>query len=101
GVGREKKARGAAVAAASEESMAKLRLVHRDTLSCETILRRAPNGELFIVSQCGDVSEPAPLNRVYIFHSKDNGQTWSKGQSVYPEDGRAVYATEVTVLGGE
>lgn len=81
--------------------MAKLRLVHRDTLSCETILRRAPNGELFIVSQCGDVSEPAPLNRVYIFHSKDNGQTWSKGQSVYPEDGRAVYATEVTVLGGE
>lgn len=81
--------------------MVRLKLVHRDTLSCEAILRRAQNGELIIVSQCGDVSEPAPLNRVYIFHSKDNGQTWSKGQSVFPEDGRAVYATEVTVLRDE
>jgi len=80
--------------------MVKLRLVHRDTMSCEAILRRAPSGELIIVSQCGDVSEPAPLNRVYIFHSKDNGETWSKGISVFPENGRAVYATEVTVLQG-
>ena len=46
--------------------MTGITLVHRDMLSCEAILRRAPNGELIIVSQCGDVAEPAPLNRVCL-----------------------------------
>lgn len=81
--------------------MTKLKLVHRDTLSCETILRRAPNGDLLIVSQCGDITEPAPLNRVYLFRSTDDGKTWSAGQKLYPEDGNAVYATEMTVIGDE
>lgn len=76
-------------------------LVHKDTLSCEPILRRMPNGELLIVSQCGDVTEPAPGNRVYAFRSRDEGRTWSGKETVYPEDGQAVYLTEVTVLGDE
>lgn len=80
--------------------MDRLRLVHRDTLSCEPILRRMPSGELLILAQCGDVTEPAPGNRVYAFHSGDEGETWSKGRPVYPEDGQAVYLTEVTVLAG-
>lgn len=79
--------------------MNRLRFVHRDSLSCEPILRRMPNGKLLIVAQCGDVTEPAPLNRVYAFISEDEGETWSMGASVWPEDGRAVYLTEVTVLG--
>lgn len=74
-------------------------LVHRDSLSCEPILRRMPNGELLCVSQCGDVTEPAPDNRVYVFHSSDDGETWSEPVSIFPEDGRAVYLTEVTVIG--
>lgn len=45
--------------------MNRLRLVHRNTLSCEPILRRMENGEMLCVSQCGDVTEPAPGNRVY------------------------------------
>ncbi len=81
--------------------MNRLRLVHRDTLSCEPIVRRMLSGELLLVSQCGDVTEPAPGNRVFAFHSQDNGDTWSKGHSVYPEDGQAVYLTEVMVLGEE
>ena len=81
--------------------MNRIKLMHRDTLSCEPILRRMPNGELLCVCQCGDVTEPAPLNRVYAFHSSDNGETWSKGTSVWPEDGQAVYLTEVTVVGDE
>lgn len=80
--------------------MDRMRLVHMDSLSCEPILRRMPNGELLIVSQIGDVTEPAPGNRVYAFHSADNGESWKKGDSVWPEDGRAVYLTEVTVLDG-
>ena len=80
--------------------MNRLRLVHRDSLSCEPILRRMPDGRLLIVSQCGDVTEPAPLNRVYAFISEDEGESWSGGASVWPEDGRAVYLTEVTVLDG-
>lgn len=71
-----------------------------DSLSCEAIFRIAPNGDYIIVSQVGDVTEPAPLNRVHLFRSTDCGNTWSKGESIFPEDGRAVYLTEVAVSGG-
>lgn len=80
--------------------MTGIKLVHVDTLSCEAIFRIAPNGDYIIISQCGDVTEPAPKNRVYIFKSKDLGKTWSKPVSIYPEDGKAVYATEVWVHDG-
>lgn len=81
--------------------MTRMKLVHRDTLSCEPILRRMPNGELLIVSQCGGVAEPAPENRVYVFHSKDEGETWSKPVPILPDDGRSVYLTEVSVIGNK
>lgn len=80
--------------------MERLRLVHMDSLCCEPILRRMPNGELLIVAQIGDVKEPAPGNRVITFHSKDEGENWIKGETVWPEDGQAVYLTEVTVMDG-
>lgn len=79
--------------------MNRMKLVHRDTLSCEPILRRMPNGELLLVSQCGDVSEPAPGNRVYVFRSSDEGESWSKPMLIRSEDGKAVYLTEVAVIG--
>ena len=79
--------------------MNRMRLVHMDTLSCEPILRRMPNGEMLIVAQCGDVTEPAPDNRVYVFHSGDEGETWSRPALIRPEDGKAVYLTEVSVVG--
>lgn len=78
-----------------------IRLVQRELLSCEAIVRRAPNGELLLVAQCGDVTEPASLNRVYVWHSKDDGDSWSRRELLVPEDGRAVYQTEVSVIGGE
>jgi len=78
----------------------RIRLVHSDTLSCEPILRRVPDGSLLCVAQCGDVSEPAPGNRVYAFHSGDDGGSWEKTGLVYPESGEAVYVTEVMVLDG-
>jgi len=80
--------------------MTRLSLVHVDTMSCEPILRRMPNGELLVVCQCGDVREPAPLNRVYAFISADEGKTWGEPICVWPEDGRAVYQTETNVLDG-
>lgn len=78
----------------------RIRLVHCDTLSCEPILRRMPDKSLLCVSQCGDVTEPMPGNRVYAFQSHDNGDTWKALGSVYPESGEAVYCTEVMVLDG-
>jgi hypothetical protein len=78
--------------------MDRIRLIHRDHLSCEPILRRCPNGELICISQVGGTIEPSPENRVVVFHSKDNGETWSKPFSIYPEDGQAVYITEVMLL---
>lgn len=77
-----------------------IRLLHTDTLSCEPILRRAPNGNLICVSQCGDVTEPAPGNRVYVFISQNNGETWDKPFKIIPETQEAVYCTEVMVLDG-
>ena len=56
----------------------RITLVHKDTLSCEPILRRMPNGDQLLVSQCGDVTEPAPGNRVYVFHNHNNGPTLTK-----------------------
>lgn len=81
--------------------MNRIRMIHRDTLSCEPILRRMPNGELLCVTQCGGLKEPAPENRVIAFHSSDNGETWNKTVSVFPENGEAVYCTEVMVLNDE
>ena len=78
----------------------RIKLVHCDTLSCEPILRRMPDGNLLCVSQCGDVTEPAPGNRVYTFISRDNGNTWGPAVQLYPESGEAVYSTEVMVLDG-
>lgn len=80
--------------------MIRMKMIHNDSLSCEPILRRMPNGDLLCVSQCGDVTEPAPGNRVYYFLSHDNGETWSKPSLIYPENGQAVYVTEVHELGG-
>lgn len=74
-----------------------IQLVHTDTLSCEAICRQAPNGALIIVAQNGGTMEPAIENRVYAFHSQDQGRTWSKTGLVHPEDGRAVYCTELFV----
>ncbi len=78
--------------------LTRIRLIHTDTLSCEPILRRMPDGNLLCVSQCGDVTEPAPGNRVYAFISRDNGDTWEARIQLYPETGEAVYCTEVMVL---
>ena len=80
--------------------MAKITTIFKDTLSCEPILRRTQNGELLCICQCGGTTEPAPENRVYTFHSKDHGITWSDPVSIYPEDGNAVYNTEVMVYNG-
>ena len=78
----------------------RIKLVHIDSLSCEPILRRAPDGGLLCVCQCGDVYEPAPGNRVRAFRSEDEGETWRDLGLVHPESGEAVYATEVMVLDG-
>ena len=75
--------------------------IYTDTLSCEPMVERMPNGELLCVCQCGGLTEPAPENRVYAFHSKDNGKTWFGKESIYPEDGQAVYCTELSIIGDE
>lgn len=77
-----------------------MKMIHRDSLSCEPILRRMANGGLICVSQMGDVTEPAPGNRVYALLSYDEGEIWTKPSLVYPETGEAVYITEVTVRNG-
>lgn len=79
----------------------KIRQVHTNTLSCEPMLERCENGELLCVCQCGGMKEPAPDNRVLVFHSKDNGETWSGGVSIYPEVEKAVYCTEMNIIGSE
>lgn len=71
------------------------------TLCCEPILRKTANGELLCISQCGGPTEPHPENRVYAYYSNDDGKTWTGNVPVYPEDGNAVYCTEVTILGNE
>ena len=71
------------------------------SLACEPILRRTENGELLCICQCDGPTEPHRANRVFAFHSTDNGESWSAGEKIYPEDGQAVYCTEVSVEGDE
>lgn len=66
------------------------------SLSCEPFVRRCANGELICVVQCDGPWEPHKDNRVYYFHSNDEGRNWSKRTLLYPEDGNAVYCTELT-----
>ena len=75
----------------------KIRQIGTNALSCEPLIVRCANGELLCVCQCGGTYEPAPENRVYAFHSADNGETWSKKESIYPEDGsqRQIYRLEM------
>ena len=75
--------------------------VSTNTLSCEPLLERAKNGELVCVCQQDGITEPSKDNRVYVFHSKDNGKSWSGRTNIYKEDGNAVYATELMVNDNE
>ena len=81
--------------------MTRIRQICTNTLCCEPFLRRMPNGELLAVVQCNGTDEPQPENRVYYFHSKDNGETWDARTLLYPEEGKAVYCTELRVIGEE
>lgn len=73
-------------------------VIHNDSLSCEPVLRRMPDGSLLCICQCGDTYEPAPGNRVYCFRSSDNGESWSRPTLLIPDNGLAVYATEMNVI---
>ena len=77
--------------------MIQIKQIYTNSLCCEPFVRRAPNGELICIAQCDGPTEPHPDNRVYVFHSRDNGETWSDRKLIYPEDGNAVYCTEVMV----
>lgn len=77
-----------------------IKMVLRESLSCETILRKAPDGHLIIISQCGGTNEPQKENREVILRSSDGGKSWSKPQKLY-DDGRALYISEVYVYGSE
>ena len=79
----------------------RIKQVHTNTLSCEPLVRRLPNGDLLCACQCDGPSEPHDDNRTYIFRSTDNGETWSERVKLYPEDGKAVYITELSVIGNE
>lgn len=79
----------------------RIKQIHTNSLACEPMLRRTQNGELLCVCQCDGPFEPHIDNRVYAFHSKDNGETWSERENIYPEDGNAVYCTELSVEGDE
>ena len=81
--------------------MTKIKQIYTNSLSCEPIMRRMPNGELLCICQCDGPNEPHPDNRVYFFHSSDDGETWSAPARIIPENGRAVSITEAYVLGGE
>lgn len=77
--------------------MTEIKILHRDSLSCESILRKAPNGDLIVIAQCGGTREPDIANRIFLFRSKDNGKTWDNGVDIYPMDCTAVYSTDVFV----
>lgn len=75
-----------------------LSLVHLDTLSVEPLVRRAPNGDLIVISTCGDIKEPGKDNRVYMFRSKDNGKTFDDGTIINPDDNKAYYSSCFVVV---
>ena len=78
--------------------MDKIFMVHRDSLSCEAIVRKLSDGSLILLSQCGGLTEPCRDNRVLVFHS-DDGERWSAPLPIQEDNGRALYTTDVWVEG--
>ncbi len=74
--------------------------IFKSTLACEPLIERMPNGELLCLCQFDGPMEPHPENRVYVMHSADNGDTWSKPESIC-ENGMAIYATELAQVDGK
>lgn len=72
-----------------------------DSLSCEPLITRVSNGEILCVFQSGGTCEPAKENRTFFMHSKDNGKSWTKKQSILEEKNCAVYCTGISVIGKE
>ena len=74
-------------------------MIHFNTLCCEPVIVRAPDGSLVVLCQCDGKTEPDKENRVYVFRSADGGKSWSngnkwrKGELLCPDDGKAVYCT--------
>ncbi len=75
------------------------KMIQREFMSVEPLLRRMPNGELLCVCTCGGTMEPAPENRTYFWHSADEGRTWSSRTLLSDEDRTATYCTELFVFG--
>lgn len=86
--------------------MATVKMVHFNTMCCEPILRESADGTFVMLCQCDGPREPSEENRVYVFRSTDRGKTWDngniwrKGKLLRPDDGRAVYQTEVYLHNG-
>lgn len=70
-----------------------------DSLACESILRRMPNGDWVTFVQSGGSAEPRPENDIFLARSTDEGQTWSPLLQLFDIPGKATYQTEALVLG--
>lgn len=70
-----------------------------DSLACESILRRMPNGDWVTFIQSGGSAEPRPENDVYLARSVDQGETWSGLVQLFDLPDKATYQTEALVLG--
>lgn len=77
--------------------MTRIKQITTNSLSCEPFVRKTAGGELLCIVQCDGPYEPHTDNRVYVFHSRDDGETWGERELLFPEDGSAVYCTEVMV----
>jgi hypothetical protein len=75
-----------------------IKLIHRDSLSCEPAIRRAPNGDLLIVSMCEGLKEPLTDNKAFLFRSVDNGKTFANLGNMLPNDPRGVTTPELCVI---
>ncbi len=66
----------------------------------EPVLARMPDGDLTCLHYTGGPKEPAPDNLVMITRSSDNGQSWSKPETLFEHPHRPVWGTEI-FTGGE
>ncbi|MDF2659679.1 MAG: hypothetical protein K0Q94_2470 [Paenibacillus sp.] len=66
-------------------------------LVCEPFLRKAPNGDLFVLYQSGGHTEPANNNVLFITRSADKGISWSDPVQVFSTPGKGTWSSEVFV----
>lgn len=74
-----------------------IKQIHRNSFACEPVVRKAPNGDLLVVTMAEGLYEPSLDNKLFLLRSTD-GENFKVIGNMLPEEKRAVTTPELYVI---